>query len=65
MKKLSLEMLRLTSEEVLGRSHMKKIAGGYGETDGQYKCCTMNGGCSGCGPCTSSCTCPLGTLTKC
>ncbi len=30
MKKLSLEMLRLTSEEVLGRSQMKKITGGYG-----------------------------------
>ena len=30
MKKLSLEMLRLTSDEVLGRSQMKKITGGYG-----------------------------------
>lgn len=29
MKKLSLEMLRLTSDEVLGRSQMKKITGGY------------------------------------
>lgn len=28
MKKLSLEMLRLTSEEVLGRNQMKKITGG-------------------------------------
>ena len=28
MKKLSLEMLRLTSDEVLGRSQMKKITGG-------------------------------------
>ena len=30
MKKLSLEMLRLTSDEVLQRSQMKKITGGYG-----------------------------------
>jgi len=30
MKKLSLEMLRLSTEEVLGRSQMKKITGGYG-----------------------------------
>ena len=30
MKKLSLEMLRLSSDEVLQRSQMKKITGGYG-----------------------------------
>ena len=30
MKKLSLEMLRLTSGEVLHRSQMKMITGGYG-----------------------------------
>ena len=30
MKKLSLEMLRLTSGELLGRSQMKKITGGSG-----------------------------------
>jgi hypothetical protein len=30
MKKLSLEMLRLTSDEVIERSQMKKITGGYG-----------------------------------
>jgi len=30
MKKLSLEMLRLTPGEVLERSQMKKITGGYG-----------------------------------
>jgi natural product precursor len=30
MKKLSLEMLRLTSADVLERSQMKKITGGYG-----------------------------------
>ncbi|PRY86734.1 hypothetical protein CLW00_108225 [Mongoliibacter ruber] len=28
MRKLNLEMLRLTSDEVLGRSQMKKITGG-------------------------------------
>lgn len=32
MKKFSLEMLRLTSDEVLGRSQMKKITGGYSTT---------------------------------
>ncbi len=30
MKKLSLEMLRLSTDEVLERSQMKKITGGYG-----------------------------------
>jgi hypothetical protein len=30
MKKLSLEMLRLSSDEVLDRSQMKKITGGMG-----------------------------------
>jgi len=30
MKKPSLEMLRLTAGEVLQRSEMKKISGGYG-----------------------------------
>ncbi|MFC0261896.1 hypothetical protein [Fontibacter flavus] len=30
MKKLRLEMLRLTSDEVLGRNQMKKITGGAG-----------------------------------
>lgn len=30
MKKLSLEILRLSTEEVLERSQMKKITGGYG-----------------------------------
>ena len=30
MKKLNLEMLRLTSADVLERSQMKKITGGYG-----------------------------------
>lgn len=65
MKKLSLEMLRLTSDEVLERSQMKKITGGYGGAGEQYKCCTMNAGCSPCKACSSSCTCQLGTLTKC
>ena len=32
MKKLSLEMLRLSTDEVLERSQMKKITGGYGGT---------------------------------
>ncbi|GMQ27326.1 hypothetical protein Aoki45_40090 [Algoriphagus sp. oki45] len=30
MKKLNLEMLRLSTDEVLERSQMKKITGGYG-----------------------------------
>lgn len=62
MKKLSLEMLRLTSDEVLGRSQMKKITGGYGGNS--YKCCDT-GGCSSCKTCNSPCSCPLGTLTAC
>jgi hypothetical protein len=37
MKKLSLEMLRLTSDEVLQRSQMKKITGGYGSGSCGYK----------------------------
>jgi natural product precursor len=32
MKKLNLEMLRLTSADVLERSQMKKITGGYGNS---------------------------------
>lgn len=38
MKKLSLEMLRLSSEEVLGRSQMKKITGGYGGSGCLVQC---------------------------
>ncbi|RZS95830.1 hypothetical protein [Cecembia calidifontis] len=38
MKKLSLEMLRLTSDEVLGRSQMKKVTGG-----GHYYSCHCTG----------------------
>ncbi|MBW3470370.1 hypothetical protein EGN73_21545 [Arthrospiribacter ruber] len=38
MKKLSLEMLRLTSDEVLGRSQMKKITGGYDAGCLERKC---------------------------
>lgn len=65
MKKLSLEMLRLTSDDVLERSQMKKITGGYsGGGAGSYKCCTMNAGCSACATCTN-CHCSLGTLTAC
>jgi hypothetical protein len=33
MKKLSLEMLRLTSADVLERSQMKMITGGFGVQD--------------------------------
>ncbi|WP_332912067.1 hypothetical protein [Algoriphagus boritolerans] len=32
MKKLSLEMLRLSTNEILERSQMKKITGGYGSS---------------------------------
>jgi hypothetical protein len=39
MKKLSLEMLRLSTNEILERSQMKKITGGYGNHN--YSCtCT-------------------------
>jgi natural product precursor len=42
MKKLSLVMLRLTSDEVLDRSQMKKITGGY-----DFQChCGFVGGAS-------------------
>ncbi|MDO9553459.1 hypothetical protein [Rhodonellum sp.] len=34
MKKFNLEMLRPTSDEVLERSQMKKITGGYGGSCG-------------------------------
>ncbi|MFC3416890.1 hypothetical protein [Algoriphagus hitonicola] len=37
MKKLSLEMLRLTSEDVLGSSQMKSIVGG-----GSFRCVCYN-----------------------
>jgi len=39
MKKLSLEMLRLTSEEVLQRSQMKMVLGG-----GRFYCTCSGGG---------------------
>ncbi len=42
MKKLSLEMLRLTSDEVLEKSQMKKITGGYGSV--WYCYCTHSSG---------------------
>lgn len=37
MKKLSLEMLRLSSEEVLGRSQMKSVIGGT-----RFRCTCYN-----------------------
>jgi hypothetical protein len=40
MKKLSLEMLRLTSDEVLERSQMKKITGGYGTGNCSHSVCS-------------------------
>lgn len=47
MKKLNLEMLRLSTEEVLERSQMKKITGGYG--GGGFNCymltCNISHGC--------------------
>jgi hypothetical protein len=47
MKKISLEMLRLSSDDVLERSQMKKITGGYGGG---------GGGCSY-GRCDAATTC--------
>jgi len=50
MKKLSLEMLRLTSGEVLQRSEMKKISGG-GRSCGHTLTCedgTQSGGSGSC-----------------
>jgi hypothetical protein len=37
MKKIRLEMLRLSSDEVLERSQMKKITGGYGSGTCGYR----------------------------
>jgi hypothetical protein len=42
MKKLSLELLKLTLDEVLERSQMKKITGGYGSNP--YYCACFLGG---------------------
>ena len=50
MKKLSLEMLKLTSNEVLQRSQMKKITGGYGGSG----CGSGVNQCSFACPCNSS-----------
>jgi natural product precursor len=47
MKKLSLEMLRLTSDEVLHRSQMKKITGGYGTVSVYCHCTGSVGAWSG------------------
>jgi len=47
MKKLSLEMLRLTSADVLERSQMKNITGGYGGSG--YE--------SGVNQCSNNCPC--------
>ncbi|SFO16765.1 hypothetical protein SAMN04488519_104137 [Algoriphagus ornithinivorans] len=43
MKKLSLEMLRLSTNEVLERSQMKKITGGYGNCTYMACHCTDGG----------------------
>ncbi|WP_373523556.1 hypothetical protein [Aquiflexum sp.] len=43
MKKLSLEILGLTSDEVLGKSQMKKITGGSGNCQRVYCHCTDGG----------------------
>ena len=66
MKKLSLEMLRLTSSEVLHRNQMKKITGGYGTGGGGCS----NNACGGkdmitcCDPHTHQCSGPTGTCQK-
>lgn len=64
MKKLSLEMLRLSTNEILERSQMKKITGGYGGGESSYKCC-VGGNCSHCVPCKTDCQCPSGTRVSC
>jgi hypothetical protein len=53
MKMLSLEMLRLTSDEILGRSQMKKITGGYGTGPCSWNVC--NAGTTCCDPHTHWC----------
>jgi hypothetical protein len=56
MKKLNLEMLRLTSADVLERSQMKKITGGYSSAScsnnqcggsQMIRCCSSSDQCSG------------------
>jgi natural product precursor len=47
MKKLNLEMLRLTSADVLERSQMKKITGGYGARTFSCHCIGSVGAWSG------------------
>jgi natural product precursor len=42
MKKLNLEMLRLTSADVLERSQMKKITGGYRAGGSSMVLCTCS-----------------------
>jgi len=44
VKKLSLEMLRLSTHEILERSQMKKITGGYGTGSCFITCSLSNGG---------------------
>ena len=64
MKKLSLEMLRLTSDEVLGRSQMKKITGGYGGGSGDCSWNICNAGTTCCEPATNWCDGPSGYCKK-
>ncbi|SFO16973.1 natural product precursor [Algoriphagus ornithinivorans] len=44
MKKLSLEMLRLSTNEILERSQMKRITGGYGSGPCYITCSSPDGG---------------------
>jgi hypothetical protein len=55
MKKLNLEMLRLTSADVLERSQMKKITGGY--RTGNLTGCNMWSCNTGFGCYQSNCRC--------
>lgn len=56
MKKLSLEMLRLSTNEILERGEMKKITGGYGGGTGclDMKCGSQHPGNICCGGTTCS-----------
>ncbi len=60
MKKLSLEMLRLSTNEVLERSQMKKITGGYGSCTVCYRYdsnLNQNGTYTTSGSCNAGTTC--------
>lgn len=64
MKKLSLEMLRLTSDEVLGRSQMMKITGGVNSFGCSYGACGGRDMIKCCDDHIYQCSGPTGTCVR-